>query len=157
MSSQSELQPTPSSHSTGEEKPSDRSYRSIVIGSNTLENSAAPALALPSASPRTTRIVRRGPGFAGVIGAVLFVCLAQTTSLQPRSWIPQGVVAGIAAACGDGLGASIGAIARAIGPSSWSTRPSRRVTVDGWVALGAPATWTTTDTQALRAVIDGST
>ena len=26
--------------------------------------------------------------------------------------------------------------------------------VDGWVALGAPVTWTDADTQALRAVID---
>ena len=28
--------------------------------------------------------------------------------------------------------------------------------VDGWVALGAPATWITTDNQALRAIIDRS-
>ena len=83
-----------------------------------------------------TRIVRSAPGFAGMIGAVLFFCLAQSPSLLPRSWLLQGVVAGITAACGYGLGASVGAIARAVGPTSWSTPRSRRA----WWVLGIVGT-----------------
>ena len=97
------------------------------------ENAPAPAPPATATRPRPTRIVRRAPGFGGMIGALLFFCLAQSPSLLPRTWLLQGVVAGITAACGYGLGASAAAIARAIGPASWSTPRSRRA----WWTLGA--------------------
>jgi uncharacterized membrane protein len=90
----------------------------------------------PAAAPRRTRIVRRAPGFGGTIGAVLFFCLTQTPSMLPRTWLLQGVVSGLTAAFGYGIGASIGAAARALGPASWSRRPSRRA---WWVLIGLSA------------------
>ena len=99
-----------------------------------IENEPAPPST--SVASRPTRIVRARPGFAGTIGAVLFFCLAQTPSLLPRTWLLQGVVAGITAACGYGLGASIGAVARAFGPKSWSRPPGRWA----WWTLGIVGT-----------------
>lgn len=62
------------------------------------------------------RVVRRGLGFGGSIGAVLLFCLSLTPSLLPRHWALQGVLSGITGAIGYGLGASLGAAARTIWP-----------------------------------------
>ena len=80
-----------------------------------LENAPAPPLTVDS---RPTRIVRARPGFGGIIGVVLFFCLTQSPSMLPRTWLLQGVVSGVTAAFGYGIGASIGAAARALGPAS---------------------------------------
>ncbi|MGS0684872.1 alpha/beta hydrolase [Nakamurella sp. GG22] len=91
----------------------------------------------PQAIPRRpTRIVRHAPGFGGTIGAVLFFCLTQSPSMLPRTWLLQGVVSGLTAAFGYGIGASIGAAARALGPESWSRRPSRQA---WWTLIGLSA------------------
>ncbi|UER55223.1 hypothetical protein HJG43_12500 [Kineosporiaceae bacterium SCSIO 59966] len=50
-------------------------------------------------------LVRRWPSRTPVVVAVLFFALAQTPSLLPRSWLLQGLVGGITAAIGYGLGA----------------------------------------------------
>ena len=73
------------------------------------------------------------PGFGGIIGAVLFFCLTQSPSMLPRTWLLQGVVSGITAAFGYGIGASIGAAARALGPASWRRRQSRGA---WWTLIG---------------------
>ena len=104
----------------------------VVTGDPDQRIENAPASRSTTADPPRTRIVRARPGFAGTIGAVLFFCLAQSPSLLPRTWILQGVVAGITAACGYGVGASIGAVARAVGSKSWSRPPGRRA----WWTLG---------------------
>ncbi len=90
----------------------------------------------PAAPPRPTRIVGHPPGFGGAIGAVLFFCLTQSPSMLPRTWLLQGVVSGITAAFGYGIGASIGAAARALGPPSWRRRQSRRA---WWTLIGLSA------------------
>lgn len=65
------------------------------------------------------RVVRRGLGFAGSIGALVLFCLSLTPSLLPRHWALQGVVSGITMAIGYAFGASIGAFIR----SMWSNAP----------------------------------
>ncbi|HET6532214.1 MAG TPA: alpha/beta-hydrolase family protein [Actinoplanes sp.] len=61
---------------------------------------------------RRTRIVRRPLGMAGSFFAVSFFCAALTPSLLPRSWFFQGMVSGLTAAIGYGLGATVGALTR---------------------------------------------
>jgi uncharacterized membrane protein len=58
------------------------------------------------------RVVRRGLGLAGSAVAVVFYCLSLTPSLQPRSWLLQGVVSGLTAAMGYAAGATVGAVVR---------------------------------------------
>lgn len=62
------------------------------------------------------RVVRRGPGFGGSIGAVVGFCLSLTPSLLPRHWALQGVLSGITMAIGYGAGATAGALTRAVWP-----------------------------------------
>lgn len=78
---------------------------------------------------RTDRVVRRGLGFGGSIGAILLFCLSLTPSLLPRHWLLQGVVSGITLAIGYGAGAVVGAAARAVWPRL--PAPSRTA----WAAL----------------------
>ena len=47
--------------------------------------------------------------FAGVAFGALFFCLSLTPSLLPRDWVFQGLIGGINAAFGYGLGVLIGA------------------------------------------------
>ncbi len=67
----------------------------------------AGTVATPAPAARA-RVVRRPPGYGGLVGAVLFFCLSLTPSLLPRSWLLQGVVGGLTAVLGYGLGASVG-------------------------------------------------
>ena len=52
------------------------------------------------------------PDSAGMVFAALFFCLSLTPSLLPRDWLNGGIVGGITAAIGYGLGVLIGAMAR---------------------------------------------
>ena len=52
------------------------------------------------------------PDSAGMVFAALFFCVSLTPSLLPRDWLNGGIVGGITAAIGYGLGVLIGAIAR---------------------------------------------
>lgn len=66
--------------------------------------------------------------FVGVIFGALFFCLSLTPSLLPRDWLFQGLIGGINAAFGYGLGVGVGAaLDRFVlhGASWWP--PSRRV------------------------------
>ncbi|GGL13888.1 alpha/beta hydrolase [Mangrovihabitans endophyticus] len=84
----------------------------------------------PPSRPRG-RIVRRGLSLTGVTVAVIFFCLSQTPSLLPRAWFLQGVVSGITAAMGYGLGVAAG----------WRLIRGRAVRI-GWYLLtiaGPPA------------------
>ncbi|MGB3895867.1 MAG: alpha/beta-hydrolase N-terminal domain-containing protein, partial [Mycolicibacter sinensis] len=48
--------------------------------------------------------------FVGVAFGALFFCLSLTPSLLPRDWVFQGLIGGINAAFGYGLGVLIGAL-----------------------------------------------
>jgi uncharacterized membrane protein len=61
---------------------------------------------------RRLRVVRRRLGLAGFTVAVAFYCLSLTPSLLPRPWLLQGVVSGLTAAMGYGLGAAAGSLVR---------------------------------------------
>ncbi|MFM8598084.1 MAG: alpha/beta hydrolase [Mycobacterium sp.] len=66
--------------------------------------------------------------FTGVAFGALFFCLSLTPSLLPRDWISAGVIGGLNAAIGYGIGVLAGAVVRAVilrGRSWWP--PSRRV------------------------------
>src|SRR3954447_19324375 len=45
--------------------------------------------------------------WSGTLGALLFGCAALTPSLLPRGWVLQGVIAGITAAIGYGVGVTV--------------------------------------------------
>jgi uncharacterized membrane protein len=65
----------------------------------------APEDARTPAPGRWSRFLRRWHySFVGVIGAVLFFCLSLTPSLLPRGYLLQGLISGILAATGYGLG-----------------------------------------------------
>src|SRR4051794_41981235 len=69
------------------------------------EDVPAPA----AAAPRRRRVWRRLPRYtwSGTTGALLAGCSSLTPSLLPRGWLVQGIVGGITAAIGYGLGATI--------------------------------------------------
>lgn len=50
--------------------------------------------------------------FAGVAVAALFFCLSLTPSLLPRDWLTGGLIGGITAAIGYGIGVLLGAVVR---------------------------------------------
>ena len=66
---------------------------------------------LPAPAARA-RVVRRRLGHGGLVGAMLLFCLSLTPSLLPRSWLLQGVLGGLTAALGYGLGPSVGRAVR---------------------------------------------
>jgi len=76
------------------------------------------------------RLVRRPPGFAGLLGATAGFCLSLTPSLLPRHWALQAVLSAIAMATGYGAGAVLGAVVRRVWPG---TPP---VPAWGWWATG---------------------
>ncbi|MFW3170955.1 alpha/beta hydrolase [Geodermatophilus sp. CPCC 206100] len=77
-------------------------------------------------SGTTGRPARRWPALSlpGSWGAVLLVCASLTPSLLPRSGVAQGVVSGISAAMGYGLGVLAAAVWRAL--ADRGPRPPRR-------------------------------
>ena len=56
------------------------------------------------------RMVR--PDFTGVAFAALFFCLSLTPSLLPRDWLNSGIIGGVNAAIGYGIGVLAGAVVR---------------------------------------------
>jgi uncharacterized membrane protein len=75
---------------------------------------APPPTAVPAAGeavpPRRWRRWRRWlPRYtwSGALGAVLFGCASLTPSLLPRGWVLQGLIAGITAAIGYGVGVTV--------------------------------------------------
>src|SRR3954465_12076553 len=67
-----------------------------------------PAPATPEAHP-ARRWRRWLPHYtwSGTVGALLLGCLSLTPSLLPRGWVIQGLITGITAAIGYGLGATV--------------------------------------------------
>jgi uncharacterized membrane protein len=77
------------------------------------------------------RWMARRPTWGGLVGALAFFALAMSPSLIPRTWVVQGVLAGLSAAIGYGLGTLASSVVqRFISPISPAGR--RRA----WVALG---------------------
>ncbi|NRQ30954.1 hypothetical protein HII36_03785 [Nonomuraea sp. NN258] len=86
------------------------------------------------------RVVRRRLGFGGTLLATLFACASLTPSLLPRTWLFQGVMGAITGIMGYAVGASIGAIGRAVVPY----RLPERGRVIAWrVMIGACVLLTT--------------
>jgi uncharacterized membrane protein len=73
-------------------------------------------------------------GFAGLVGATLFLCLSLTPSLLPRGFLVQGLVSGVLSATGYGFGVLAAWLARHASP-----RPLPRVTPVAWYCLAAVA------------------
>lgn len=77
------------------------------------------------------RIVRARPGLAGSVFAVLFYCASLTPSLLPRAWYLQGIVSGLTAAIGYGVGATLGALVRL----AWRRTYPRATRIPWWALL----------------------
>lgn len=78
--------------------------------------------------------------FAGVAVAAVFFCLSLTPSLLPRDWLNAGLIGGINAAIGYGLGVLLGAVARGIflrNRSWWPLRPRIRYLLQAVVVAGS--------------------
>ncbi|MET0422830.1 MAG: alpha/beta-hydrolase family protein [Actinoplanes sp.] len=84
-----------------------------------------------SVSPARRRYVRCSLSVTGAALCVLFYCLSFTPSLLPRSWLLQGMVAGLTAATGYAAGTAIGALVRL----RWW--PSQRIERIAWYVLFA--------------------
>src|SRR5215217_7426683 len=84
---------------------------------------------------RWHRFLRRWHySFVGLVGAVMFFCLSLTPSLLPRGHILQGLISGITAATGYGLGVlTVWLIGK------FSRRPLREVRPVAWRWLGIVA------------------
>lgn len=74
--------------------------------------------------------------FTGVAFAALFFCLSLTPSLLPRDWLNAGIIGGINAAIGYGIGVLLGAAVRALflrNRTWWPLRPRVRYSVQAVV------------------------
>lgn len=74
---------------------------------------------------------------AGAVGALLLGCASFTPSLGPREWYVQGIVAGLSAAVGYGVGTFLVWVAH--GVTGW--RPPHHMVRTGWIvvtAVGVP-------------------
>jgi uncharacterized membrane protein len=70
--------------------------------------------------------------FTGVVVAALFFCLSLTPSLLPRDWLTGGIIGGINAAIGYGIGVLLGAVVRTLvlrRRTWWPLRPRARRTL----------------------------
>src|SRR3954463_1392151 len=85
---------------------------------------SAPPAVPPAVPSRSEAATWRDYTVPGCWGALFFACLSFTPSLVPRSGLVQGVVCGITAAIGYGLGTSAAAIWRAF--PGRAPRPARR-------------------------------
>lgn len=103
---------------------------------------AQPDAAQPGVRSRTDELVARHPfvvwawgllrlDFTGIAFAALFFCWSLTPSLLPRDWLFQGLIGGINAAIGYGVGAAVGwAVHRyLLAGQSWWPLPPRVVQV----------------------------
>src|SRR5256885_17079753 len=62
-----------------------------------------------STAERSLRLARRLHfSFPGMVLALGFLCMSLTPSLLPRNWLVQGLVSGLSAATGYGLGTVLG-------------------------------------------------
>ncbi|MFG2648615.1 alpha/beta hydrolase [Streptomyces sp. NPDC048436] len=80
--------------------------------------------------PDSAQLVRRWPDFTAVCFGTVFFWLSLTPSLVPRPWLLQGLVGGITAAIGYGLGSCVSTVVRAL--SRW--RPGERTRAHLWQA-----------------------
>jgi uncharacterized membrane protein len=80
--------------------------------------------------PDSAWLVRRWPDLTACLAATFFFWLSLTPSLVPRPWYYQGVIGGITAAIGYGLGALASWLFRLVVP--W--RPAQRVRARAWLA-----------------------
>jgi uncharacterized membrane protein len=64
--------------------------------------------------------------WSGTLGALLFGCASLTPSLLPRGWVLQGLIAGVTAALGYGLGATVAWFVAEATESRMSARFRRR-------------------------------
>ncbi|WP_374100599.1 alpha/beta hydrolase [Streptomyces sp. 7-21] len=87
--------------------------------------------------PHDNWIVRRWPDLTACLVATFFFWLSLTPSLVPRPWYYQGVVGGITAAIGYGLGALASWLYRLLAP--W--RPSERVRARCWLVYLLVLPW----------------
>ncbi len=74
--------------------------------------------------------------FTGVAFAALFFCLSLTPSLLPRDWLNAGIIGGINAAIGYGIGVLVAGAVRALilrNRTWWPLRPRARFTVQAVV------------------------
>ncbi|GAA3537607.1 alpha/beta-hydrolase family protein [Nonomuraea rosea] len=96
------------------------------------------------------RVVWRRLGFGGTLLATLFACASLTPSLLPRTWLYQGVMGAVTGILGYAVGASAGALGRALipyrPPRRWR-RIAWRVLIGGCLALAAVALWYSYDWQ----------
>jgi uncharacterized membrane protein len=79
-------------------------------------------------------LFRRRLCFGGLAGALVFFCLSTTPSLLPRGDLLQGLLCGIAAVIGYGLGSAMSAGIRKVRSQEPSARTKR---IAWWVLLGA--------------------
>jgi uncharacterized membrane protein len=70
----------------------------------------------------------------GLAGALVFLCLSLTPSLLPRTGATQGLISGITAAFGYGVGVTLAYVWRA-----FADRPARRPRRRSWLVLAAVA------------------
>ncbi|MEW9549461.1 alpha/beta hydrolase [Nonomuraea sp. NPDC050783] len=98
----------------------------------------------------TARVVRRWPGFGGALLGTLFACASLTPSLLPRTWMYQGVMGAVTGLLGYAVGASIGALCRALvsyrPPERWR-RTAWQVMIGACSALSLVALWYSYDWQ----------
>src|ERR671939_1578640 len=87
------------------------------------ETAAAPGRRHPG--HRWTRWLPRYP-WSGTVGALLLGCASLTPSLLPRGWLLQGLIAGITAAIGYGLGVTVAWFVAELTESRMSARFRRR-------------------------------
>jgi uncharacterized membrane protein len=73
--------------------------------------------------------------WSGTVGALLLGCLSLTPSLLPRGWVIQGLITGITAAIGYGLGATVAWFVAELTESRLSAGFRKRA----WQVLGAVA------------------
>jgi uncharacterized membrane protein len=83
-----------------------------------------------------SRVVRRAVGIGGTLVAVGFFCASLSPSLLPRSWILQGVVGGVAAIGGYGLGCAFSVLLR----RGFGLTPSPRAREAAWRLLAGGGT-----------------
>lgn len=106
----------------------------------------------PQASPEgraPSRVVRRGLGLGGTTAGLAFFCASLSPSLLPRSWILQGVVGGVAAILGYGLGCMVAVALRRLGlvPSGRARAVAWRLVITAGAVICASVLWFSADWQ----------